>query len=183
MIVRSTWTRSAVCLVVIGLALAGCHSGGGKQGTTPPSALSSSPSPAPRAVAAADALAAYRGMWNALVAASTIPDPDAPDLRKYASDDALKLMVGNLIVDKDQGKVVKGNVVLSPSVTAMQPAGQPTQATITDCVDATNWLEYKKSGELWDNQPGGKHHNTATVKLVDGAWKVSAFTLEKAGSC
>ena len=53
----------------------------------------------------------------------------------------------------------------------------------TDCVDDTNWLEYKKSGELWDNEPGGKHHNTATVTLTDGVWKVSSFTLEVKGTC
>src|SRR5205823_977330 len=112
-------------------------------------------------------------------AASAVPDPDAPDLRRYATGDALKLVVGNLVIDRDQDKVAKGDVVLNPTVTALEPVDQPTQVTITDCVDATNWLEYKKSGELWNNEPGAKHHNTATVKLVDGAWKVSSFTLEK----
>jgi len=122
-------------------------------------------------------------MWKAVVAASAVPDPDAPDLRRYASGAALKLIVGNLIVDRDQGKVAKGNLVTNPTVTALQPPDKPTQATITDCVDDTNWLEYKKSGELWDNQPGGKHHNTATVTLTDGVWKVSSFTLEVKGTC
>ena len=95
----------------------------------------------------------------------------------------MKLIVGNLVIDRDQGKVAKGDVVTSPTVTALQPADKPTQVTITDCVDATNWLEYKKSGELWDNQPGGKHHNTATVTLTEGVWKVSSFTLEAKGTC
>src|SRR5262245_44621022 len=182
MIVRSTPARGAACLIVISMALAGCHSGSGKQGAQP-SPVPSSPSPAPSAVAAADAVAAYRGMWKAVVAASAVPDPDAPDLRRYASDDALKLIVGNLVIDRDQGKVVKGDVVLNPTLTALQPADQPTQAIITDCVDATNWLVYKKSGELWNNEPGAKHHNTATVKLTNGVWKVSSFTLEKGGTC
>jgi hypothetical protein len=150
---------------------------------TPRPAGSPSPSPAPSEVAANDAVAAYQGMWTAVVAASAVPDPDAPDLRKYASGQALKLIVGNLIVDRDQGKVVKGNVVTNPTVTALQAPDRPTQVTITDCVDATNWLEYKKSGGLWDNQPGGKHHNTATVTLTDGVWKVSSFTLEAKGTC
>ncbi len=182
MIVLSKPSRGGVSLIAIGLALAGCHSGSGKQGTQP-SPVPSSPSPAPSAVAAAGAVAAYRGMWKAVVAASAVPDPDAPDLRRYASDDALKLIVGNLVIDRDQGKVVKGDVVLNPTVTALQPADQPTQATVTDCVDATNWLVHKKSGELWNNERGAKHHNTATVKLIDGVWKVSSFTLEKGGTC
>jgi hypothetical protein len=182
MIVRSTPARGAACLIVISMALAGCHSGSGKQGAQP-SPVPSSPSPAPSAVAAANAKAAYRGMWKAVVAASAVPDPDAPDLRRYASDDALKLIVGNLVIDRDQGKVVKGNLVTNPAVTALQPTDQPTEATITDCVDDTNWLVYKKSGELWNNEPGGKHHTTASVKLVGGTWKVSSFTLEVKGTC
>ncbi len=182
MIIRSTLSRAVGVLIVTGVAVTACHSGSAKHGTQP-SSVPSSPSPAPSAVAGADALAAYQGMWKAVVAASAVPDPDAPDLRRYASGAALKLIVGNLIVDRDQGKVAKGNLVTSPTVTALQPPDKPTQATITDCVDDTNWLEYKKSGELWDNQPGGKHHNTATVTLTDGVWKVSSFTLEVKGTC
>src|SRR6266511_1213323 len=137
MIARSTPPRVILVLIRTGMALAGCHSGSGRHGTQPSSAPPS-PSPAPSAVAAADALAAYHGMWTAVVAASAVPDPDAPDLRRYASGDALKLIVGNLVIDRDQGKVAKGDVVTSPTVTALQPADKPTQATITDCVDATN---------------------------------------------
>ena len=95
----------------------------------------------------------------------------------------MKLIVGNLVIDRDQGKVAKGDVVTNPTVTALQPPDKPTHATITDCVDATNWLEYKTSGELWDNKPGGKHRTTATVKAVDGTWKVSTFNLEGTGTC
>jgi hypothetical protein len=182
---RSTPLRSANLVVItLSLALGGCHAAGGGQQTAPSaSSTTSSPSPAPSALAAADAVTAYRGMWTAVVAAATVPDPDAPDLRRYASGDALKLLVGNLVIDRDQGKVVKGDVDLSPTVTALEPAEHPTQVTITDCVDATNWLEYKKSGDLWNKEPGAKHHNTAILKLTDGVWKVSSFTLEKGGTC
>jgi hypothetical protein len=183
-IFRSAPSRSAtLVMITLSLALGGCHSGGKGNQPAPSASTTSSPSPAPSVVAAADAVAAYRGMWKAVVAASMVPDPDAPDLRRYATGDALKLIVGNLVIDRDQGKVVKGDVVLNPTVTALEPAERPTQATIADCVDATNWLEYKKSGGLWNDEPGAKHHNTATVKFADGVWKVSSFTLEKGGTC
>jgi hypothetical protein len=182
-IVRSTRSCVALVLILTAVTLAGCRSGSHSGNPSPIGTTSSSPSPAPSAVAADAAIAAYRGMWKAVVAASAVPDPDAPDLRRYASGDALKLIVGKLVVDRDQGKVAKGDVVLNPTVTALQPPDKPTQATITDCVDDTNWLEYKKSGELWNNEPGGKHHNTATVTLIDGVWKVSSFTLEVKGTC
>jgi hypothetical protein len=181
---RSAPSRLAkLAVITLGLVLGGCHSAGGGQHAVPLASTPSSPSPAPSAVAAADAVVAYRGMWKAVVAAAAVPDPDAPDLRRYASGEALKLIVGNLVIDRDQGKVVKGDVVLNPSVTALRPVDRPTEATITDCVNDTNWLEYKKSGGLWNNEPGGKHHNTATVTLTDGVWKVSSFTLEKKGTC
>ena len=53
------------------------------------------------------------------------------------------------------------------SVHAGGRAASASEATILDCVDDTNWLEYKTSGERWDNKPGGKHRTTATVKAVD----------------
>lgn len=181
---RSAVARSASLVgISLSLAVAGCHSGGDGRQAAPLPSVASSPSPAPSVVAAADAVAAYRGMWKAIVAAGAVPDPDAPALRRYATGDALKLIVGNLVIDRDQGKVVKGDVALSPTVTALEPVEHPTQITITDCVDATNWLEYKPSGERWDNEPGAKHHNTATVTLLDDVWKVSSFTLEKGGTC
>jgi hypothetical protein len=118
-------------------------------------------------------------MWAAFVEASKTSDPDAPDLRKYASDNALKLIVSDLVTNREQGKVVKGNVVLDPRAVTVSPA----ETTIQDCVDDSHWLEYKKTGELWDNKPGGKRRMTATVKSTAGTWAVSAFRLEGLGTC
>jgi hypothetical protein len=123
-------------------------------------------------------------MWAAFVDAAKTSDPDAPSLRTYAADNALKLIVSSLYADRDQGKVAKGEVALDPKIKELKPAGSPTTATLVDCVDSTKWLEYKASGGLWDDKPGGKHRTTATVtKQADGTWKASAFTLEGSGTC
>ncbi|MFC8849932.1 MULTISPECIES: hypothetical protein [unclassified Micromonospora] len=122
-------------------------------------------------------------MWDAFVEAGAVSDPDAPDLRKYASDQALKLIVNSLYTNRQQGKVTKGALTLSPKITGVKPDTTPTEAGVLDCVDSTNWLEYKVSGGLWDDKPGGKHRTTATVKVSDGAWKVSSFVLEESGTC
>jgi hypothetical protein len=184
-IFRSAPSRVTLALITMGLVLGGCHSGGKANQSTPQATATptGSVSSAPSAVAAADALAAYRGMWNAFVDAAKVPDPDAPALRRYAADDALRRIVSSLVADRDQGKVIKGAPITNPSVANLKPSDQPTEAMIADCVDDTNWLEYKKSGELWNNKPGGKHHTTATVKSTNGVWKVSAFTLEVTGTC
>ncbi|RZU48771.1 hypothetical protein EV385_0495 [Krasilnikovia cinnamomea] len=163
---------------------AGCSSGKPKGAPVPqPPSTSSTPSLEPGATAERDALIAYRGMWSAFVEAAKTSDPEAPDLGKYASDQALRLIASGLYTDRDQGKVTKGNLILSPKVTGVKPAQAPTEVTVLDCVDSTKWLEYKVSGEPWDDKPGGKHRTTATVKNSDGTWKVSSFILEESGTC
>jgi hypothetical protein len=177
-IFRSAPSRAAIVLITAWLTLAACTSGDPDGG---PSAAPLSGTPGVSASASAEdaAVAAYRGMWAAFVDAAKTSDPDAPDIRKFASDNALKLIVGGLVTNRSQGKVVKGDVVLNPKATVVSP----TEETVLDCVDATHWLEYKTNGELWDDKPGGKHKTTATVKKVDGTWKVSSFNLEGTGTC
>jgi hypothetical protein len=176
--------------LVIGVAaasmlFAGCSPG--KHPTQPEQTPVASPSTAaslgPAAAAQRDAVTAYRGMWDAFVAAGKTADPDAPDLRRYSSDQALRLIVNALYTDQQQKKVIKGDLKIDPKVTGSSPADAPTTVTILDCVDDTNWLVYKASGGLSDDTPSGKHHTTATVKRVGDGWKVSSFILKEAGTC
>ena len=179
------WRTGVMGLVaILMLAPAGCHAGEVDDGA--PSAGPAASAPAsltPSAAAERDAVAAYRGMWAAFVEAAKTSDPDDPTLRKFAADDALKLIVSGLITNRTLGKIVLGELKTSPRITQLSPSDKPTSVEITDCVDATNWLEYKKSGKRWDDKPGGKHLTTATVKAVDGSWTVTSFTLRKAGTC
>lgn len=167
------------------MLLAGCNSG--KHRTTPDPTSAASPSSAASlgsdASARRDAVAAYRGMWAAFVAAGKVADPDAPDLRKYASDQALRLIVNALYTDQQQKKVIRGDLTIDPQVTAVSPAEEPASVTISDCVNDEKWLVYKASGGLADDKPGGKHQTTATVKRATDGWKVSSFILKEAGTC
>ncbi|MET7820480.1 hypothetical protein [Micromonospora zamorensis] len=151
--------------------------------TTQPSTPATTTSLGPSAAAEKEALTAYRGMWDAFVDAAKVSDPDAPDVRRYASDQALRLIVSSLYTNREQKKITKGSLALSPKVTQFKPEQAPTEAVVLDCVDSTQWLEYKVSGGLWDDVPGGKHRTTATVKLSGGSWKVSSFLLEESGTC
>lgn len=180
------FTRPVLVGLVVASALlgAGCSSDEPKTApATQPPSPSATPSLGPSAAAERDALAAYRGMWNAFVEAAKTSDPVAPNLRQYASDQALKLIASSLYTDRDQGRVTKGDLVLNPQVTGVKPPQAPTEVTVVDCVDSTNWLQYKASGGLWDDKPGGKHRTTATVKSSAGTWKVSSFILEDSGTC
>ena len=176
-IVRAVSSRMTLVLVTTSLALAACSPSHPRtEPSTPPPVTPVAP---PSSVDTDPALSAYRGMWAAFVEAAKTSDPDDPDIRKFASGNALKLIVGGLVTNRSQGKVIKGDLVLNPRATVVST----TEETILDCVDSTRWLEYKTTGELWDDKPGGKHRTTATVKKDGGTWKVSSFKLEGAGTC
>lgn len=183
MLARRLLIGVAAASVLIG---AGCNSDKPQSisTSTAPAPPSTGASPGPSAATEQDALTAYRGMWRAFVEAGKTSDAESTDLRTYASGNALKLIVSSLYTNKELGKVTKGDVVLQPKVVKSTPDVAPTALTIEDCVDSTRWLEYKASGGLWDNKPGGKHRNTAIVKKQqDGTWKVDAFALRESGTC
>jgi hypothetical protein len=174
--------RVRLATIAIVMAVAGCGSDHVTRTTESSApAVSHTPSAIPSAQSQAEeaVLAAYKGMWDSFVEASKTSDPDAPDIRKYASDNALKLIVGALLKDRTQKKVTLGNVAIDPKVTA----SSATEATILDCVNDEKWLVYKASGGLVNDVPGGKHRTTAKVKKANGVWKVNSFKLEDSGTC
>ncbi|GIF04641.1 hypothetical protein [Actinoplanes siamensis] len=137
----------------------------------------------PESAGESAALAAYRGMWASFVEAATTSDPEFAGLREHAAGQALRLITSSLYTDHDQKRVTKGDLTLNPKVTLMKPPDAPTEVTIVDCVDSTKWLKYKVNGGLADDEPGGRHRNTATVKNTNGTWRVESFTLEESGTC
>src|SRR5688572_23417041 len=126
------FARQAVGVLLVASVLmgAGCSPSKSKDPQTKAPVPSTSPSLGPRGIAERDALAAYRGMWNAFVEAGKTSDPDAPDVRKYSSDQALRLIVSSLYADREQSKVTKGELVLNPSVTEVKPVEAPTEVTV-----------------------------------------------------
>lgn len=189
MTVPAQTVAACVVLAVLTLTVAGCR------GTTPtheqgspiPEPALTEPSGSESAsapdVSEQEAIFAYRGMWDAFVEAGKTSDPDAADLRLYASDDALALIVSALYTSREQRQVTLGDLVIEPAVAASTPPDAPTKVEIRDCVDDSRWLEYEASGGLVDDEPGGRHRTTATVTRSEDGWKVSSFTVEAAGTC
>ncbi|MDG4790180.1 hypothetical protein O7626_30385 [Micromonospora sp. WMMD1102] len=165
------------------LLSAACNSGDRSEPQPTPATSPTSAAVEPSAAAEGDAVAAYRGMWDAFVEAGKVSDPDAPVLRRYASHQALRLIVTALHTNRQQKEVILGELVIDPKVTALTPAGDPTKATILDCVNDEKWLEHKASGGLVNDEPGGRHRTTATVDRTAEGWRVSSFILEEAGTC
>jgi hypothetical protein len=148
--------------------------------SAPPSAASPSD---PNATARIKAVQAYQGMWKAYAKAGLTANPDEPDLAVYATDPALKLLRDGLAGYRAKGQVFKGEYGSSPSVAEATPAAAPTTVIIADCLDTTNFLVYKTSGEKADDVPGGRRSTSATVKSQGGVWKVTSFAVRKKGTC
>jgi hypothetical protein len=54
---------------------------------------------------------------------------------------------------------------------------------IADCLDTTDFRTYTTSGQLTDNKRGGRRATGATVRRLDGVWKVISFGVREKGTC
>ena len=185
---RAPWRVSALIVVSSIVCLVACSSSD-KPGDAPSTQTSSpAPSPSPSTAGPADsaraaALAAYRGYLAAWVAAARTSNPNDPALLRYADGAALRTVVGSLAANRAAGKVSRGTIVPAPKVVALSPSTRPTSATIRDCADASHWLLYRKSGELWNDDPGGRHDVNAVVHSTAAGWKVTSIAIGGVGSC
>jgi hypothetical protein len=179
---RPKMVVAALALCAAAATLGGCGSGPtpvvDSTSTTAPAASTTQP-----AGAAGMALAAYRGMWADMVIASRTSDYQSPLLPMHASGAALSVLVRGLAKNQEDGIVTKGEPSLHPQVTSLSPGDVPTQATITDCVNDKRWLEYKTTGGLLNDTPGGHHATTAIVVGTVSGWKVTQLAVQAVGTC
>lgn len=186
-ITRTTSMSLTAAVVLAAGLLGGCSSHRSDASSSTPGSsghsTASTPSRAARVSAESAALAAYRGMWHAFVHASHTSNPQDPQLPRYTSGNALKIITADLSKSRRSHQIGKGNVALHPTVTGARPASAPTEVEIRDCLDDSNWLEYKESGGLVDDVPGGKHRVEAVVTSKSGTWTVTAFALHGVGTC
>jgi hypothetical protein len=122
-------------------------------------------------------------MWADMVVVARTSDYQSQSLSTHASGDALAVLVHDLAINQQSGFVTKGNLKLDPQVTSLTPSTNPSQATISDCVNDTHWLNYKMSGGLADKTPGALHATTALVIKENGIWKVTELALQAGGTC
>jgi hypothetical protein len=170
-------------LCATAMALTAC--GSGSSSSSPPTTATqmSTSTTMPPTGAAAQALSAYRAMWADMVVVSRTSDYQSPSLASHASGDALAVLVHDLAKNQQAGLVTKGKLKLSPQVTSLTPPTNPSQATISDCVNDTHWLNYKSSGGLADKTPGALHATSALIVKENGTWKVTELALQAGGTC
>jgi hypothetical protein len=123
-------------------------------------------------------------MWTAYQSAASTANPDDPALATYATGTALTTLTNGLKSIRDRGLVAKGQFVLTPQVTLLEPADAPKKIEITDCADSTSFLLYRSTGELADDDPGGRRRILATAQDIgEGTWKVVSFGVREVGTC
>ena len=183
-------SRWAVPLAILAVTagLAGCSSRKAPETTPSPPISLQAPSSAPAnpdGAAVQDAVAAYRGMWDAYMLVLGAPDPDSPELARYAAGNALKALSDGVRDVRDKGLKGEGSFALKPQVTEIAPATSPTKIGIRDCFDDSKARIVRASpGPAYSDKPGGRRLCVATVeRQADGAWKVTSFGLHEVGTC
>jgi hypothetical protein len=169
------------------LLACGCSASTGHADKPTPRASSSAvahPSLTAAQAAARSALAAYDGMWKEMEAAGLTANWKDPGLAKYASGTALNTLVMGLHNAHNAGLVIKGTLVIHPQAISEQPASDPDQVVIRDCIDDSHWLNYyAATGKLQNNVPGGHRLTEAIVTQVAGQWTVSQLAVHAEGTC
>jgi len=185
---RSAHHALVITATTLTLGLTACTSGDptnpAPSTTAVPPAPSSTPA-SPAETAKHQAIAAYLGMWEDVVAVSATSDWQSPRLSNHTTGDALSVLSRQIYADHYNGLVSKGHPINNPAVQSVDPQDAPKTVMIHDCGDDSNWLKYRAdNGRPADNEPGGKRNITAEVKLaVDGSWRVTRFAVEGVGTC
>lgn len=205
-------TTSIASSIVGGLllvTLGGCSDatagspGADATASTPPGSASASPSTAADTVPSAasatasaaavtpglgvheqQALDTYEGMWDAYAVAAETADHTTDRLAPFATGDALLVLIRGLTEAHEEGVVSRGRPVTNARIEAVTPAENPTRITIIDCLDSTDWLQYRGStGELVNDVPGGRHETTAALTRANEAWIVTDLQVRGVGTC
>jgi hypothetical protein len=165
----------------MGLLLTGCGRTVGSpavsSGGWSPTAVPASPTPNPRSIADQEAVDAYVGMLHTWVEAAKTANPESVGLRQYAQGDALKDLVNRLYGMRAKHMVALGEPATSPSAIDARPVDVPTTVVVHDCLDDSTWLQYKESGELWDDKPGQRYEVEAIVVRTGTGWMVDGLVI------
>ena len=174
----------AVILAVAGLVvgidrLRGPSSGPAPEVVLPPGETTVTPTTAadPDAAKKAEVIAAYRAVWDALLAVGRDSAASADDERLSATrtGDSLVALQRSFAKTKEANDVLTGEVKLSPVVVELTA----DTAIIRDCLDDATGLVDAKTGEVVEPPTRVVAYATVKMKLVDGVWKQANFRDEK----
>jgi hypothetical protein len=175
------------------LFITGCSSEPAKPAAPPTSTTSSAsatssvaPTPDRAAAAKADVLATYKAYTDYKTAALTSGKGDVNRQATVASGPAYQLLASDIFGAQRIGIVYKGSLASHPEVTAVDLTASPAKATMTDCLDTSNWTAVFVSSGNPAAAPGQQTHtfvNIAAEQVPDGTWRISAYTPDRGRTC
>ncbi|MFB8207907.1 MULTISPECIES: hypothetical protein [unclassified Streptomyces] len=175
----------AVCLLVLAT---GCGAKDEKKPAEPTaSATKDDGATKKRAAAERDALAAYRGMWEAQTKAYSTGSMKDVKLSEYTTGNAAANIIEGFTYYQKTGIAFTGPPVISPKVTAVDVDSSVHTATITDCVDVTGIVVRRATGKPIagvkedDRRPWTAKATTA--KDGKGGWRIVDYTIDKDRTC
>jgi hypothetical protein len=183
--VRIRKHATAVLLAGSLVALAGCSDNGSEAS---PSETSKSPSARTSASPSstvdpeqAAVIAAYTQSWQAQTEAYAKASSTGTDLRKTTTLRALGLIEKDLETMRKAGQVTTGKPVIHPRDPKVTD-GEIPKATLTDCVDTTNWTLIDKATQKKVPLPSTrlvKYVSTAKLEKWGTKWMVTELTAQE----
>ncbi|MFE9933549.1 hypothetical protein [Streptomyces sp. NPDC005533] len=144
---RTTRFRTLLTAATIATTVAAVTTGCTKENkaSPPPSpAVSPTPSADPQAAEKDALLGVYRAFWEAQRKVYASGSTKDTGIEKVAGDKAYSKIQTTRAYYVDNGSIMKGEPVLSPTVTALDMTKTPAAGTITDCVDTTAYIQVNK---------------------------------------
>lgn len=181
---RRLLAAAAVAAIVASLTV-GCAKDD-KSAPPPPSATPSpSPSSDPQEAQKAALLSVYRAFWDAQLRVYTTGTMKDSGIEKVGADKAYTKIQATRDYYVSNSLLVKGAPVLSPSVTTLDTAAAPPSATITDCLDTTNYTKVdKESGEPVQTVDSNRRHvATYSALKIGGVWQIRDFDISRDRTC
>jgi hypothetical protein len=173
----------AGAVVVAALGLAGCGGGGGAADSATAStstATATSDAPTSESTTTTTAapteeeaiLAAYQGYWDTWLAANDPPNPDHPDLAKYATGAALENVRSSIAEYRALGQVVRLPAESRYASDATVVGRSLDEATVSDCAADDSQLIDEATGVILDGSEGTFEFE-ATLRRGDVGWQVA----------
>jgi hypothetical protein len=152
---------------------------------SPSASVSASPTADPQAAAKAKVLTAYQAMWNAQVKVYSSGTLKGAELESVAADKALAKIKVTALYYQNHGTIMQGKPKLSPKVASISTGTDSDTATITDCIDSTDYVQvYKKTGKPVGTVDSNRRHvATYTARTIATKWLITDFDIDRDRTC
>ncbi|MFE5677304.1 hypothetical protein ACFQ7B_19305 [Streptomyces erythrochromogenes] len=182
-LLTATATATAIAATVAAVTT-GCTKEN-KTAPAPSTMASSGPSTDPQAADKDALLGVYRAFWDAQLKVYRSGSMKDTGIEKVAGDKAYSKVQTTRGYYVDHGYDVKGAPAHLPQVTALNMAAAPPSATITDCLDTSDYYKVEKStGKKVETADDNRRHIATYQALrIAGTWQIRDFDISRDGTC